>query len=276
MPFPLVLKSKPDYVDLDAYFKPLPMHGHLTQHRAEYAAVQPVIDAMYDHVWALPDFDVFRQVGRGVDAVMPPGGPDRARDVVIEFLYFSARDGHRIELKVYKSPRVQKGAALMLKNAEKLGVNPEKIIVAGNSAGGNLKNAQAAAVAIEARDQGITGIVAQVLHFTQTCHPKFFPEGPNAKASVLNLAMDECFLDAYVPDLSAPDARKHWPFLANSHRGLPPALIQCGGNDLLRDDALAYAEALEAAGVDVEIHAYPGLLHCFALVVPTLSDTHEF
>ncbi|KAK7941318.1 uncharacterized protein PG986_013705 [Apiospora aurea] len=368
MPFPLVLKPKPDYVDLDADFVPLPKHGHLTQPHAEYAVVQPAIDAMYDQIWALPDFDAFRQVGGGVDALMPPGGPDRARDVVTEFLHFPARDGHMVELKVYRSSRVQKGggayaaharwrwvtiqdaffafcprvcldiptnlisgastgwcvgghetdgaenvyaavdhdivvvsvdyrlapehpapqqlhdsfdALLWCKeNANKLGVNPEKIIVAGNSAGGNL----AAAVAIEARNRGIIGIVAQILHFPQVCHPKFFPKDryefgsyiQNAKASVLNLAMDECFLDACVPDISAPDARDHWPLLADSHRELPPALIQCGGNDFLRDDAFAYAEVLEAAGVDVEIHAYPGLPHCFAMVVPTLSDTQEF
>ncbi|KAK8055608.1 hypothetical protein PG993_000835 [Apiospora rasikravindrae] len=350
MPFPLILKSKPDYVDLDADFTPLPKHGHLTQPHAEYAVVQPAIDAMYDQIWALPDFDAFREVGRGVDALMPPGGPGRARDVVTEFLHFPARDGYTIELKVYKSPKMQKGAALMLRmhgggwcvgghetdgaesvyaaarhnivvvsvdyrllcmrltahtnnsapehpapqqlhdsfdallwcksNAEKLGIDSEKIIVAGNSAGGNL----AAAVAIEARNRGITGIAAQILHFPQVCHPKFFPKDryefgsyiQNAKASVLSLAMDECFLDAYVPDLCAPDARSHWPLLADSHRELPPALIQCGGNDVLRDDAFAYAEALEAAGVEVEIHAYPGLPHCFAMVVPTLSDTQEF
>lgn len=115
MPFPLVLKSKPDYVDLDADFKPLPKHGHLTQHHAEYAAVQPVIDVMYDQIWALPDFDAFRLVGRGADAAVPPGGPDRARDVVTEFLRFPARDGHVVELKLYKSPKVQSGAALMLR-----------------------------------------------------------------------------------------------------------------------------------------------------------------
>lgn len=115
MPLPLILKSKPDYVDLDADFKPLPKHGHLTQPHEEYALVQPAIDAMFDQVWALPDFHEFRQVGLGVDASMPPGGPDRARDVVTEFLQFPARDGHMIELKVYKSPKVQKEAALMLR-----------------------------------------------------------------------------------------------------------------------------------------------------------------
>ncbi|KAK7989882.1 hypothetical protein PG989_010197 [Apiospora arundinis] len=349
MPYPLILKSKPDYVDLDTEFKPLPKYGHLTQPHAEYDAIQPVIDAMHDQVWTLPDFDAFRQVGHGIDAPIPPGGPDRTRDVVTEILQFPARDSQMIELKVYKSPKVQKGATLMLRmhgggwcvggheadgaenvyaavhtnivvisvdyrlapehpapqalydsfdallwckeNAAKLGVNPERIIVAGSSAGANL----AAAVALEARDQGITGIVAQVLHFPQMCHPKLFPKDryefgsyiQNANASVFGLIRDECFLDAYVPDTSAPDARKHWPLLADSHRELPPSayvlhicpailFIQCGGSDVLRDDSFAYAEALEAAGVDVEIHAYPGLPHCFASVVPTLSDTQEF
>ncbi|KAK7968969.1 AB hydrolase superfamily protein [Apiospora saccharicola] len=346
MPFPLTLKPKSNYVDLDAPFTPLPKHGHLTQHHEEYAAVQPVIDVMYDQIWALPDFDAFRQVGRGADAAVPPGGPDRAHDVVTELLHFPARDRHVVELKVYKSLRVRDGAALMLRmhgggwcvgdheadgaenvyaaarhnivvvsvdyrlapehpapqglhdcfdallwckeNAGKLGVNPEKIIVAGNSAGGNLVGSNILSLPRLRTGylgtRGITGIVAQVLHFPQVCHPKFFPKDryefgsyiQNAHASVLNLAMDECFLDAYVPDTDSPDARKHWPLLADSHRGLPPALIQCGGNDVLRDDAFAYAEALGAAGEDVEMHAYPGLPHCFALVVPTLSETQEF
>ncbi|KAK7923442.1 hypothetical protein PG985_007513 [Apiospora marii] len=115
MPYPLTLKPKPAYVDLDADFQPLPKHGHLTRHHEEYAAVRPAIDLMYDRIWALPDFDAFRQVGRGADAAVPHGGPDRARDVVTEVLRFPARDGCGVELKVYKSPKVREGAGLMLR-----------------------------------------------------------------------------------------------------------------------------------------------------------------
>lgn len=53
-------------------------------------------------------------------------------------------------------------------------------------------------------------------------------------------------------------------------------VIQCAGADVLRDDAFAYAEALQAAGVDVEVHGYAGLPHCFPAVVPTFEQTVVF
>jgi hypothetical protein len=88
---------------------------------------------------------------------------------------------------------------------------------------------QAAALALEARNDGITGIVAQVLHFPTVCHPKFFPTEKyelgsmkqNAKNPVLSAWMWEAFLDAYTPH-AEPDSM-HSPLLATSHRDLPPA-----------------------------------------------------
>jgi acetyl esterase/lipase len=53
-------------------------------------------------------------------------------------------------------------------------------------------------------------------------------------------------------------------------------VIQCGGADILRDDAFAYSEALAAAGVDVEFHCYAGVPHCFASVLLTLPETALF
>ena len=43
-------------------------------------------------------------------------------------------------------------------------------------------------------------------------------------------------------------------------------MIQIAGNDLLRDEAIGYAEALEAAGVQVDLHVYKGLAHGFYLI----------
>lgn len=53
-------------------------------------------------------------------------------------------------------------------------------------------------------------------------------------------------------------------------------VIQCGGLDILRDDAFAYGQALREANVDVDIFAYRGLPHCFPSVVPTLSQAQTF
>ncbi|KAI2472411.1 alpha/beta-hydrolase [Annulohypoxylon bovei var. microspora] len=332
----VLLKDKPEYVDLDVDFKPLPKHGHLSEKTPEFLAAEPAITAAYEQLWSLPTFQAFRQAAGDADAPMPPGGPDRYREVKTELLQFPARDGHLIELKIYKSPNVMPDATLVYrmhgggfvvgrhevdgaenvyaatnpnivvasidyrlapefpfptpgedcydgllwckKNAKTLGINPEKIIIAGSSAGANL----AAALAVMARDDGITGIIAQVLHFPLVCHPKFFPREKyefgsyvqNADNCVLSVLRNEAFLDSYIPK-PKPDHR-HSPLLVASHANLPPALIQCAGVDIFRDDAFAYAEALEAAGVDVEIYGYKGVPHCFPAVIATHPSTPEF
>ncbi|KAI2631419.1 alpha/beta-hydrolase [Hypomontagnella submonticulosa] len=330
------LKDKPQYVDIDADFKPLPKYGHLSEKTPEFLAVESTLEVMYNKLWDLPDFRAFREAAGNADAPLPPGGPDRYREVTTEFLHFPARDGHMIELKVYKSPNVAPDARLVYRmhggghvvgghevdgaenvyaatnpnivvvsvdyrlapefpfptqvedcydgllwckeNSKNLGINPERIIVAGSSAGANL----AAVMAIMARDNGITGIIAQILHFPPVCHPKFFPRDKyeygsyiqNAENCVLSVRRLEAFLDAYNPD-SKPDYR-HSPLLAESLADLPPALIQCAGVDILRDEAFAYAEALQAAGVDVEIHGYGGVPHCFPAVIMTHPLTPKF
>ncbi|KAI9147521.1 Carboxylesterase NlhH [Paramyrothecium foliicola] len=331
------LKTCPQYVDLRADFEPLPKHGHLSSPKnAEYAAIQEFVDAAFAPLWALPSWSAFREAAGDADATIPPGGPDRYRDITTEFLHFKARDGYQVELKVYKSVNVTSNATLMIRmhgggwvvgghetdgvenvyaaalhnivvvsvlyrkapenpfpyaindsydallwckeNASSLGVDPESIIVGGSSAGANL----AAALAIEARNHGISGLVAQVLHFPPVCHPKFSPKAKyefgsyvqNGDTSVLDAIRMEAFADAYMPN-AEPDHR-HSPLLASSLENLPPAFIQCAGLDVLRDDALAYGEALQQADVQVELHAYRGLPHCFPGIMPTLAETGEF
>ncbi|KAI1861727.1 uncharacterized protein JN550_010667 [Neoarthrinium moseri] len=328
---------KPKYVEVDADFKPLPKYGHLSQKTPQFAEAEPAIKAAYAPFSDLmPDWPTIRAGAGDPDAPMPPGGPDPYRDVATELLQFAARDGHMIELKVYKSLNVKQDATLVYrmhgggwvvgrhevdgaenvyaathknivvvsvdyrlapeypfpyaindsydgllwckKNANTLGFNPEKIIITGSSAGGNL----AAALVLEAWENRVTGIVAQVLHFPITCHPKFSPKDKyefgsyvqNRDNAVIGIKEMETVFDAYAPN-ATPDYR-HSPLLANSLAGLPPALIQCGGCDVLRDDAFAYAEALRAANVEVEIHGYQGVPHCFPAVLATLPETPEF
>ncbi|KAI1135988.1 alpha/beta-hydrolase [Hypoxylon sp. FL0543] len=330
------LKDKPEYVDVDADFKPLPKYGHLSEKTPEFLAAEPAIKAAYDQLWALPDFPAFRQAAGDADAVMPPAGPDRYREVTTELLHFPTRDGQLLELKVYKSPNAAPDATLVYRmhggghvvgrhetdgaenvyaatnpnivvvsvdyrlapefrfpipiydcydgllwckeNAKVLGINPEKIIVAGSSAGANC----AAVLAIMARDDGITGIVGQVLHFPALCHPKFFPRDryeygsfvQNAENCVLSAVRLEAFFDAYNPN-PEPD-HGHSPLLAASHANLPPALIQCAGVDIFRDEAFAYAELLKAAGVEVEIYGYQGVPHCFPAILLAHPSTPVF
>ncbi|KAF5664456.1 ab hydrolase superfamily [Fusarium heterosporum] len=164
------------------------------------------------------------------------------------------------------------------RNAERLGIDSEKIIVSGGSAGAQL----AASLTLSCLRDGITGLIAQVLHFPATCHPRFFPKETyeygsyiqNRDDAVLSTVGMETFYDAYTPD-AQPDYRNS-PLLAESFKGLPHTLIQCGGADPLRDDAFAYADALKNDGVDVEMHCYAGMPHWFAVVLPHTPETTQF
>lgn len=104
--------TKYKYVDLDPDFRPLPKYGHLSEKKPEYAAIEGAIDAAYAPFAELPFPEVRAKTG-DPDAVMPPGGPDRYRDVETELLNITARDGHIVGLKVYKSPQVEPNATLM-------------------------------------------------------------------------------------------------------------------------------------------------------------------
>ncbi|KAI0204237.1 alpha/beta hydrolase fold-domain-containing protein [Astrocystis sublimbata] len=330
------LKDKPQYHDADPEFKPLPKYGHFSEKTREYLEVEQVLSDAFDQLWDQPDMLSFRAAAGDPDAAMPPGGPDRYRDVETELLHFPARDGHLLELKVYKSPDVSPDATLVYRmhgggfcvgrhevdgaenvyaatntdivvvsidyrlapehpfpkpvedcwdglvwckgNAHRLGINAEQIIVAGSSAGANL----AAVISIMARNEGLTGIVAQVLHFPAVCHPKFFPKEKyeygspvqNSENAVLSAVRFDVFLDCYIPD-AEPNYR-HSPLLASSFDGLPPALIQFAGVDIFRDDGFAYADALRSGHVDVEMYCYAGVPHCFPSVIVSNPETPVF
>ncbi|WXC42779.1 hypothetical protein QX201_002557 [Fusarium graminearum] len=141
---------------------------------------------------------------------------------------------------------------------------------------------QAASLTLECLKHGITGVVAQALHFPPSCHPKFFPTDKyeygsyvqNCDDAILSTQRMETFYDAYAPNVK-PDYR-HSPLLADSFKGLPPTLIQCAGVDPLRDDAFALAEALKSDGVEVDIYCYAGLPHWFPAVLPHITETFQF
>ncbi|RGP73562.1 ab hydrolase superfamily [Fusarium longipes] len=330
------LKTRSDYIDLTVPFTPLPRHGHLSKKTPDYEKAEPEIRKVRSAINDVPDFPMLRAVSDDADAVMPTGGPDRYKEITTELIDITTRDGATIELKVYRSHRVNKNAVLMYrmhgggwcigrhevdgienvyaainpnivvvsvdyrkapehpfptpnndcydgliwckKNSERLGVDPEQIIVGGGSAGAQL----ATSLALNCLRDGITGLIAQVLHFPATCHPKFFPKDKyefgsymqNHDDATLSTLSMETFYDAYTPN-PEPDYR-HSPLLADSFKGLPPTLIQCAGADPLRDDAFAYAESLEEAGIKVEFHCYGGLPHWFPVVLPHAKETSQF
>jgi acetyl esterase len=147
----------------------------------------------------------------------------------------------------------------VIKNAVDVGINPQKIAVGGDSAGGNL----AACVALRARDNYLP-IRFQLLVYPAISADFNTPSClENATGYLLSRDALQWFWDCYVPD---PEDRKH-PYVSPIHAenlsGLAPALIITAEFDPLRDEGEAYGEALTAAGVDVEVKRYPGMIHGF-------------
>jgi acetyl esterase len=144
------------------------------------------------------------------------------------------------------------------------------IVVAGDSAGGNL----AAVSALRARDAGGPDIALQVLVYPvvdcDLTRPSYV-ECAETKL-ILNSAEVVWFWDHYVPDEADRVHPYASPLRASSLEGLPPAYVVIAQHDPLRDEGLAYAAALEAAGVPVTVASYDDQIHAFFILVNLLES----
>jgi acetyl esterase len=143
----------------------------------------------------------------------------------------------------------------------RLGADPARVAVAGDSAGGNL----AAAVSLLARDAGgpLPALQALIYPVTDTVGGQPSRE-EFARGFLLTKADMDWFEGHYLP----PDADRADPRVsvlrAGDLAGLPPAYVATAGFDPLRDEGEAYARRLREAGVEVELRRHPELIHGFA------------
>lgn len=130
-------------------------------------------------------------------------------------------------------------------HAASLGVDPARLAVGGDSAGGNL----AAVVAIAARDAGDLPIVFQLLIYPATDMRRGHPSHTtNGQGYLLTSDSIRYFHDHYITDLAHDLDWRASPLLHPDLSRLPPALVLTAGYDPLRDEGLDYARALTAAG----------------------------
>jgi acetyl esterase len=144
---------------------------------------------------------------------------------------------------------------------DELGHDADRLAVAGDSAGGNIS----AVVAQLCRDAG-PRLAAQLLIYPGT---DMDPDGPyqsridNAEGYFLTADDMLWFRNHYVGETADWADPRMSPLKAGDLSGLAPAVVVTGEFDPLRDEGEAYADALKAAGVEVDAQRYDGMIHGF-------------
>lgn len=158
--------------------------------------------------------------------------------------------------------------------------SPDRIVLMGDSAGGNL----AAAVSLRLRELGQRGVRRQILLYPVT-HWDHDPE-TSPYESVRHHGEDyrltstevQDYMQMYVPDPAARRDPRVSPLMAQDLSGQPETLMITAELDLLRDEGEAYARALAEAGNIVRTHRVEGALHGF-ITLPrfsrSLRDAYE-
>lgn len=151
----------------------------------------------------------------------------------------------------------------LARHADELGVSTERIMIGGASAGAGL----AAGTTLRVRDTGGPALVGQLLVYPMLDHRN---ETPSSYAILDERVWNRSAnIAAWAAYLGGADATAHSsPALADDLSGLPPAYISVGTFDMFHDEDVAYATALNRAGVSCELHVYPGAFHASNGFVP--------
>jgi acetyl esterase len=137
-----------------------------------------------------------------------------------------------------------------------LGIDASRIALAGDSCGGNIAAATAQTLA------GDKSIVHQLLFYPALDGRCSLDSYNGDHEGFLTSKQMQWYWEQYAPGELRNDPRAS-PLLTPINSDITPATIIVAGNDPLHDDGIAYASALEKAGVSVNLHDYPGAIHGF-------------
>lgn len=159
-----------------------------------------------------------------------------------------------------------------LKNAESHGAPAGRAAIGGDSMGGNFS----AIIAQEATRRGMPAPDLQILLYPATDLVTEFPSATTyGETYPLSTDTMQWFMKQYLPDDFDRANVLLSPAMETRLEGLPPAIIATAGFDPLVDDGAAYAEKLEAAGVDVTFKCYDSLAHGFTAFTAVTPAARE-
>ena len=213
----------------------------------------PVFMFVHGGGWILGDFPTHERLVR--DLVAGSGA-------TAVFVNFSLSPEARYPVAINQIYAATKWVAT---HGKEIRVDGSKLAIAGNSVGGNMS----AAVALMAKDKGEPKIKFQLLlwpvtdaNFETASYTQF------EQGYFLTRPMMKWFWDAYTTDARLRKEIYASPLQATAAqlKGLPPALIQTAEFDVLRDEGEAYGRKLDAAGVDVTVTRYDGMIHDYGLL----------
>jgi len=156
------------------------------------------------------------------------------------------------------------GLVWLHRNAERLALDPRRIIIQGVSAGGGL----AAGATLLARDLGGPALLGQMLVYPMLDHRNDSVSAHQmAGVGSWDRSANATGWAAYLADTGAVTPYAS-PAIAEDLGGLPPAFLEVGSAETFRDEDVDYARRIWAAGGVAELHVWPGGAHAFDALAP--------
>lgn len=155
----------------------------------------------------------------------------------------------------------------MADSAIELNIDLKRIAVAGASAGGGLT----AALSLLVRDKGGPAICFQMPLYPMLDNRNVTPSSYEITSSkaAWNRALNVVAWDMYLGEHASGEVSPYAAVVhADNFEGLPPTYTCVGQLDPFRDETIEYVTRLAQAGVEVELHLYPGCFHGFEVYVP--------
>lgn len=256
--------TKNDAPDCDVYNETLDCGKNTIRLRCYHPLKQndksPLVLFIHGGGWIMCSVDTHDPICRVI--------ADRTQSVVVSVDYTLAPEAKQPEILGQCHQALQ----WCVQHADKLNIDLQKISLVGDSAGGQL----AAALSFIIRDEAKLNIHKQVLVCASLDLQNMDSDSYNTLGEYgLTCEKMQWFKKHFLPENIDVSVQTVSPLLANSHANLPEALIIVSEYDVIRDDGIAYAEKLCAAGVDVECYVMQGMVHSgifWARVMPLVDD----